>query len=89
MDVDVMTLEERSSLMKKGACFYCKERGHISKECPKKQNRNYGKPPIQKNEYKKYSKKDMATYVCGMTTEQKQDLTTELINDKDSNDEDF
>ena len=75
--------------MKKGACFYCKERRHISKECPKKQNRNYRKPPIQKNEYKKYSKKDMAAYVRGMNTEQKQDLATELINDKDSNDEDF
>jgi len=60
MDVDAMTLEERSSLMKKGACFYCKECGHISKECPRKQNRNYGRPPVQKNEYKKYSKKDMA-----------------------------
>jgi len=32
MDVDAMTIEERSSLMKKGACFYLKEPGHISKD---------------------------------------------------------
>jgi len=82
MDIDAMTVEERSSLMKKGACFYCKEQGHISKDCPKKKKK--------KNYEPKYSKKDMATYIRGMTTEQKEAFATELINDNNgSNNEDF
>ena len=91
MDVNAMTMDEHSSLMKKGPCFYCKEQDHISKECPKKKNKGYGRTPTRKtDDYKKYSKKDMATYVRGMTTDQKEALATELINNqKDSDDEDF
>ena len=41
MDVDViqtscMTNEERQKLIKEGCCFYCKDVGHLSRECPKK-----------------------------------------------------
>jgi len=36
MDVDRMTVEERNNLMKKGACFFCKEQGHRATDCPKK-----------------------------------------------------
>ncbi len=36
MDVDFtqLGLEERERLMKTGSCFKCRQRGHISKECP-------------------------------------------------------
>ena len=30
MDVDVLTAEERTDLMRKGACFRCKAQGHLS-----------------------------------------------------------
>ena len=30
MDVDTMTVDERTELMRKGACFKCKEVGHLS-----------------------------------------------------------
>ena len=30
MDVDTMTTEERTKLMKKGLCFRCKKPGHLS-----------------------------------------------------------
>jgi Retrotransposon gag protein len=41
MDVDVvqtgrMSNEERQKLIKEGHCFYCKDVGHLSQECPKK-----------------------------------------------------
>jgi Zinc knuckle len=41
MDVDVvqtgrMSNEERQKLIKEGRCFYCKDVGHLSRECPKK-----------------------------------------------------
>ena len=32
MDVDAMTTEKRTALMRKGACFICEEPGHMAKE---------------------------------------------------------
>jgi hypothetical protein len=34
MDVDFMSTEERTTLMRKGACFRCKKPGHRANECP-------------------------------------------------------
>jgi hypothetical protein len=40
MDIDVvrkpLTNTERENLRKNGGCFYCRERGHLAKNCPKK-----------------------------------------------------
>ena len=36
MDVDAMTTQERSELMRKGLCFGCKKPGHLSRNCPDK-----------------------------------------------------
>ena len=32
MDIDAMTTEKRTALMKKGACFICEEQGHMAKD---------------------------------------------------------
>ena len=40
MDVDSMSTDECSQLMKKGACFNCKKIRHLSKDCPNKKTRN-------------------------------------------------
>ena len=40
MDVDSMSTDEHSQLMKKGACFNYKKIGHLSKDCPDKKTRN-------------------------------------------------
>lgn len=37
MEIDTMTSDERYSLLRKGACFNCKQTGHMAKDCPKKQ----------------------------------------------------
>src|SRR5882757_8195526 len=39
MDVDFtkMSQDERESLMKSGSCFKCKQKGHMAKDCPRKQ----------------------------------------------------
>ena len=46
MDVDVITKvyktlmdEEKTKLMKKGLCFWCKKAGHPSRDCPKKKGK--------------------------------------------------
>ena len=38
MDIDYMSTEERTTLMRKGACFKCKETGHLARDCKKGQN---------------------------------------------------
>ena len=60
MDVDVLTAEERTELMKKGACFRCRAQGHLSRDCPNKGK----KIELKKEEKKKAWKgKDLVTYV--------------------------
>jgi hypothetical protein len=49
MDVDALSIKQREEAMRKGACFGCGEVGHISRNCPKKQQYggqggNTGKP---------------------------------------------
>lgn len=39
MQVDAMTNEKRTALMKKGACFYCEEPGHLARDCKKKKKK--------------------------------------------------
>ena len=34
MDVDVLTMEERATLLRQGKCFRCKKPGHMAKDCP-------------------------------------------------------
>ena len=34
MDVDSMTTDKQTELMKKGACFKCKKIGHRKDQCP-------------------------------------------------------
>jgi Retrotransposon gag protein/Zinc knuckle len=36
MDIDRMSIEERTCLMKEGKCFRCKLFGHLSRDCPNK-----------------------------------------------------
>ena len=40
MDVDQMSTEERTKLMKEGKCFRCKNFGHLSRDCPNKNGNN-------------------------------------------------
>jgi hypothetical protein len=44
MDVDSISIgalskQEKDRLIKENKCFYCKEAGHVSKNCPKKKKK--------------------------------------------------
>src|SRR5271169_4716943 len=36
MDIDAMTMEKQTKLMKDGKCFKCEKPGHVAKNCPGK-----------------------------------------------------
>jgi hypothetical protein len=40
MDIDRMSIKERTRLMKEGKCFRCKLFGHLSRDCPNKGQNN-------------------------------------------------
>ena len=58
MDVDILTAEQRSDLMKRGACFSCKAARHLSQDCPNKK-----KKEEPKKEEKKWKGWELAAYI--------------------------
>ena len=60
MDIDVLTAEERSELMRKGACFRCKALGHLSRDCPNKEKKS---EPKKEEKKKAWKGKDLVAYV--------------------------
>ena len=73
--------------MKKGACFFCKQPGHIATNCPKKKNIGYYKTYEPKDDPpRKQKKKDFKAYIRALTEEEKTQFAEELIEDTDNDD---
>ena len=77
MDVDILTAEQRTELMKKGACFNCKAIGHLSQDCPNKKKKEEPK----KEEKKKWKGQELATYVRAQMLEISEEERTAFYND--------
>ena len=75
MDIDGMIVEERSKLLRQGACFNCKERGHMARDCPHK--KGGPSPP------KKLSAKDLIMQIRSMTKEEKDNFVNLMMDEKD------
>ena len=73
MDVDRLTIEERTKLMKEGRCFKCKKQGHLSRDCP-------GEKTVEEPK-KKWDGKSAAAHIraliAGMSQEEKDKLEQE------------
>lgn len=65
MDVDVMSTEKRTALMRKGACFICEEPGHLARNCPRKKNTN-----------QKKTVKEIHALIDAMSKEEKEELAS-------------
>ena len=66
MDVDVHMAEERTNLMRKGACFRCREQGHLSRDCLNKEKKI---EPKKEEKKKAWKGKDLAAYIWAQMTE--------------------
>jgi hypothetical protein len=76
MDIDHMTVDERTRLMKKGKCFRCKLFGHLSQDCPSKGQNN-----MPTTSTPKWTGKSAASYlralIASMSEEEKKALKEE------------
>ena len=70
MDVDAMTTQERENIMRKGLCFGCKEPGHISRNCPKK---NQGRTPPPPLPQKKWKGKELHAHIKALIAQMEDD----------------
>ena len=64
MDVDAMTMEQRTEAMKKGLCFRCSKHGHLNKDCPDKKGK---KVEEKKDEKKKWTSKELQMHVRALS----------------------
>ena len=69
--IGALTEEMWAALMKIGACFRCRKMGHMSRDCPLK---NQGQQQQQQQVQKTYIPKDVHTNIRSMTTEQRKEL---------------
>lgn len=66
MDIDAMSAEKRTALMRKGACFICEEPGHLARNCPRK----------KKNTTQKRTVKEIHALIDAMNKEEKEELAS-------------
>ena len=95
MDIDLidtaisaMSYEERGEFLKKGLCFNCKQQGHISRDCPKKNPSRSTSNAVNALRYNQnrpssgYSKKpdakELAKYIRAMNKEEQNELFDEV-----------
>jgi Zinc knuckle len=78
MDIDRMSIKERTRLMKEGKCFRCKLFGHLSRDCPNKgQNTTMTTTPTTPKWTGKSTASHIRTLIASMSEEEKKVLEEE------------
>ena len=78
MDIDRLTTEERTALMKEGKCFKCRKQGHLSRDCPtRNQTQNNTQTETPKPWTGKTADTHIRSIISGMTQEEKGNLEKE------------
>ena len=78
MDIDQLTMEERTTLMKEGKCFKCRKQGHLSRNCPmRNQTQNTTKTETPKPWTGKMAATHIRSIISGITQEEKDNLEKE------------
>jgi hypothetical protein len=90
--INAMSYEERSEFLKKGLCFNCKQPGHISRDCPKKDPRRSTSNAVNAPRYsqnksssgfaKKPDAKEMARYIRTLNKDEQDELFDEVEKDE-------
>ena len=76
MDVDRMTVDKRTRLMKEGKCFRCKRPGHLSRDCPSGEDRRDERKEEPKKNWKG---KELAYHIKGLMANLDKDEKEKLL----------
>ena len=79
MDIRKLTTDERTRLMKMGACFRCQKAGHMAKQCMEFGNSNNNNPSTSTP--KKWMAAELKAQIQNLDTKEQEELTTLLTQD--------
>ncbi|PPQ78817.1 hypothetical protein CVT25_010687 [Psilocybe cyanescens] len=77
MDTNTMTAEEQTELIKKGACFRYRQQGHLSRDCPQKEQMNQNRNQGQQN--KKWTLKELHAHIRSLNNDERDELTNLMV----------
>ena len=74
MDIDVMLMEKQAALMRKGACFICKEPGHLARDHKKQMEKGNDLPQKMKG-------KELHAHIRALLAQMEEDDKEEFFAD--------
>ena len=83
MVIGALTEEMRAALMKIGACFRCRKTGHLSRDCPLKNQGQQQQQQQQPQQKKVFLAKEAHANLRSMTKEARAKLMALIVGDED------